>query len=677
MTESSQQSYLFILTASLLFFLLQTGHLLSQVATPASPADYIFKKLTVEDGLSNNIVSAVLEDHYGYIWIGTNRGLNRYDGYQIRSFIHDPNDSLSIADGSVTSLAADHSGNLWIGTEKGLMRFDYASEQFTLYPQSLPQKNTIRSLFVDDNNTLWAGNELGVYTFDRSSGKFLLKHTADKGIAVNHITKDIFNNYYFGTWEKGVLMKNANYKTYILRDLAAITQTDNRNFNIVAAIHIDHYGTVWIGTVEGLFTTRISTDISSSIPRFFDFREERGTINNLSNNHIHAINEDSKGNIWIGTEYGLNIYNPQTNELKNILNVHNDPGSLSNNLVRTIYRDSNGIMWVGTYQGGLNIYYPDYNRFHDHFPEVNNSEIQMQRYIKSIASDTDGNIWIGSDYGLLKTSFENKDIRYYTHEPGNPASLNKGGVSAIHIDRQQRMWIGTWGGGVHEFDPVAETFRRLPWKESERNNPLYQGDINIRAIHEDREGYLWFGSTRGYLDKYNPDTGLFEHFFLSHPDSEINAEVIYITNDTEDNVWIGTLAGGLYQYERKSGKITQYLSEGYRGDQAFGLLSSNDAYCIHFSGEQTAWVGTNNGLDFINFKTGEKKQYTASDGLASNLIYNIQEDFSGNLWLSTKRGSANSMSAATFSSTMTPPMVSGSMQNAATQMPRVGSSLEA
>ena len=608
-------------------------------ASRVNPDNLIFSQLNVEHGLSSNIVTTICEDHYGFIWIGTKRGLNRYDGYTIQSFANNSHDPDRNLDSEIICMETDHSGNLWIGTINGLYRFNYKLEKFEHFPRPESGQNIIRSLYVDEGNKLWIGHDLGVCRMDNSSGEYdrILR---TNGNSIIYIKQDFYNNIYFGTSEKGFLMTGAGSPEIIKKDLTGVLNIENPDANITSTIHTGEDGTIWIGASDGIYRAVSSTDISAINPARYDFQKQ-GNKNDLTHNKVHVIEEDHEGNLWIGTEYGLNIYNPLTGSLQNILNNQNDPNSLSNNLIHNLFVDSNGIIWIGTYQGGVNIYYPDYERFRNYFPEINNADAQMERYVKAMYEDEQGNLWFGTDFGLKRTSFENKEIKTFTHDPEDPHTLNVGGVSAILIDSRNRMWVGTWGGGVHEFDVENERFTRLPWEPDVYDNPYSQADINIRAIHEDSRGYLWFGNTRGFLDKYDPETKTFEHFHLSHPDTRIDAEIIHITSDPDDNIWFCTLLGGLFKKEPGSDQFTQYLSRGYRsaGDsRVIGLLSGNDAYCILFNESGSAWIGTNNGLDYVNFESGESINYNISNGLASNHVYSIQNDYMGNLWLSTAKG---------------------------------------
>ena len=601
-----------------------------------SPDNLIFSKLTVEDGLSSNIITAICEDDRGFIWIGTKRGLNLYDGYTVKSFANNSLVPERNLDSEIVCMQTDHAGNLWIGTISGLYRFDYKLEKFEHYPRPEPAQNIIRSLYVDDDNNLWTGHDNGICRMIASSGEFERVLETD-GTSIIYIEQDLYNNLYFGTSEKGFLMTGSGSPEVAKISLDGVLNVNNPDASITTTMTAGSDGILWFGASDGVYRAIAGTETTRIKPTRYDFRKS-AEGNDLTNNKVHIITEDNDGNLWIGTEYGLNIYNPANGSLKNILNNQNDPSSLSNNLVHKIYVDSNGIIWIGTYQGGVNIYYPDYERFRNYFPEINNSDAQMERYIKAIHGDEKGDLWFGSDYGLMRTSFEKKEIKIYTHDPDDPWSLNVGGVSAILIDSRDRMWVGTWGGGVHEFDVENERFTRLPWQPDVHDDPYSQADINIRAIHEDSRGFLWFGNTRGFLDKYDPETKTFEHYYLGHPETGIDAEILYITSDPDDNIWFCTLLGGLFKKEPGSGKFTQYLSRGYQGDKAVGLLSGNDAHCILFTGPGTAWIGTNNGLDYVDFRSGETVNYNISNGLASNHIYNIQNDDRGNLWLSTPKG---------------------------------------
>ena len=616
--------------------------LVSICALPNNPSeDFSFKHLTIENGLSSNIINKIVEDFYGFIWIATQNGLNRYDGSNIVTFFYDPSDSGSIPNNDISSVVSDQAGNLWIGTKSGLCRFNYETEKFEKHLQYGPgERNYITSLYVDKNDIMWVGTEHGLFTFNRNENTFqrIFSEGETNLFAALSFAEDKNGNIFVGTWQKGFyeITKNRNHfsnETIPLHDVIKKT-----GINTLEAIFIDRNNTLFLGSMEGLIKAGKNSGLGKNKFNYSCVFKTGKKNEVLTNNYIHALCEDNSGRLWIGTEYGLNIYDPNSQNLVNQLNNPNDPQSLSNNLVKCIYRDRNGNMWVGTYQGGVNMYYPNQERFQNYFPALNNTNSQRMRYVKSILEDNKNNLWIGTDLGLLQFSDKGQLLRSFVNRPGDNSSINVGGVSALYQDRKGRIWVGTWGGGLHELNPVNFKIFRLPWLEDVHTNPGTQGDINVRSITEDSKGNLWIGNIRGYLDKYCPETKVFEHYRFYIKNLTINAPIMVVKIDHEDNVWVGTQSGGLIKLYPKTKKIVYFGISPDNKDNEELYINSKDVYTLYFSGNDTLWIGTGNGLCMFDLRIKKTRFYTTDDGLPSNLVYSILQDDSGNLWLSTLKG---------------------------------------
>jgi signal transduction histidine kinase/ligand-binding sensor domain-containing protein/CheY-like chemotaxis protein len=613
----------------------------TRASTNNSSEAFSFKHLTIENGLSSNIVTKIIEDSYGFIWIATQNGLNRFDGSSIVTFYYEPSDSGSIPNNDISSLAVDHTGNLWIGTKSGLCRFNYETEKFEKHLQYGPgERNYITSLYVDKKDIVWVGTEHGLFIFNRNENTFqrMLSEGELNLFAPLSFTEDKNGTVFVGTWEKGFYQIPETHN-YFKREIVQFNDVNNETgINTLEAILVDRNNTLLLGSLEGLVkASKNSSPGKNKYSYSWLFKNEKEN-HVLSDNYIHALCEDNSGRLWIGTEYGLNIYDPNTQKITQQLNDPKDPQSLSNNLVRCIFRDSNGNIWVGTYQGGVNMYYPNQERFQNYFPAINNTNNQRMRYVKSILEDNNNNLWIGTDLGLLQFSDKGQLLRSLVYKPGDKSSLNVGGVSALYQDRKGRIWVGTWGGGLHELNPVNGRFFRLPWLDEVHNNPGSQGDVNVRSITEDSKGNLWIGHIRGYLDKYSPESKIFEHYRFFIKNLTINAAIIVVKVDNADNVWIGTQGGGLIKLYPKTKKMVYYginSNEKINGELS---INSKDIYALHFSGKDTLWIGTGNGLNMFDLLNKKTKFYTTANGLPSNLVYSILQDDAGNLWLSTLKG---------------------------------------
>jgi len=604
-----------------------------------------FKHLGIQNGLSSNIINQIVEDSYGFIWIATPNGLNRFDGSKVITFYFNPADTGSIPSNNVPTLAIDRAGNLWVGTKEGLCRFNYGTEKFERHLQYGPEeRNYISMLYVDKMDLLWVGTEHGLFVYNKRTNVFSRMFTDNTMNFFAPLSYAEFGNgtLLVGTWEKGFYHFSKDRRTQTRQTIplisgafgAAIPASAEIGINTINSMLIDKNNTVWMATRYGVIKARETTEFGISKYNYSFFTGISAPGINVAVN-THSLCEDNNGYMWIGTEQGLYIYNPATQSNTYYSNDPSDPNSISNNDIRYIFKDRNGNIWIGTYQGGVNIYSPNQKRFQDYFPALNNSSNQKTRYVKSIYQDRKGFIWIGTDMGLYKFSERGEMLKSYTYKANDPTTINIGGVAAIYQDREGRLWVGTWGGGMHLLNTETGAIKRLPWIEEVHDNPLTQGDLNARSIAEDSKGNLWIGNMRGILDKYNPKTGVFEHFKIKLSNMNINAIIRVVLVDKEDNVWMGTEGSGLIKLDTKTKKLFRYGTISNTNHESNTSLNSLDAYSLYFSPDNKLWIGTSNGVNVLDLKTQKFKYYTVKDGLTSNIVYSILPDDAGNIWFST------------------------------------------
>jgi signal transduction histidine kinase/ligand-binding sensor domain-containing protein/CheY-like chemotaxis protein/AraC-like DNA-binding protein len=628
-----------IIKEILIFLLISSFNHLS--GTDNIPEKLHFKTLTIENGLSGNIINRIIEDYYGYIWIATPNGLNRYDGYKVTVFYYNPLDTSSIPNNEISSFAVDKEGDFWIGTKTGLCRFNYESERFERHLQQGPgERNSISSLFVDAKDQLWVGTENGLFRFDKKAKEFI-KMIVDDELNLNaplSFAEHSNGTLLLGTWERGFYRINENRRNYSREIISLPGNSARFDVNTIETILIDKNNTVWMGTRGGVIKAYESSKLGKNTYDFSLFQQELSPGSSAIDPPVHALCEDNKGRIWIGTENGLNIYDPVTHRNFLYLNIPADPNSLSNNHIKCIFKDRNGNIWMGTYQGGVNIFSPNQDRFQNSLPAINNAADQKIRYVKSILQDSKGTIWIGTDLGLLEFTESGQLIKKYVNNPGDLNSINIGGVTAILEDKKGRIWIGTWGGGLHELNRETGLFKRLPYIDRVHDNSRSQGDVTVRSIAEDSQGNLWIGNVRGYLDKYNPETKVFEHFRIPLNELDINAVILIVNVDKGDNVWIGTQGGGLFRLDAKTKNLKRFGVQSNSGISSDSSLTCTDVYSLFFSDDNQLWLGTNNGIQILNVETNRVKSFTTKDGLPSNTVYCILMDDFGYFWISTLNG---------------------------------------
>ncbi|HNH28653.1 MAG TPA: two-component regulator propeller domain-containing protein [bacterium] len=597
-----------------------------------------FNHITTKHGLSEGSVHTILQDRRGFLWFGTQDGLNRYDGYTFAIYRQgSPRQALS--DNFIYTLCEDTANGIWIGTfNQGLCRFDRMRESFTIYKHDSTDAtslgdNTIRALYRDRKGILWIGTFRGGLDQMTADGKF--KH-------YRHNPHD-----------------------------PAGLSSDN-----VWALYEDSRGNFWVGTDGGGLNL-----LDPMTGKCTVFKNEPGNIRSLSHNTVRAIYEDRAGVLWVATSGGgLNRFDYVTRTFTTFKNHRNDPQSLSHDFVRALYEDKRGNFWVGTLNGGLNLMDRVTGKFIRFLPDVTDPGSIIHKSVISIVEDRSGTVWFGTwGGGVSYISPTGHRFINYRYDPFNSYSLSQDRIYALHEDQSRTIWVGTFGGGLNRYLPDQKKF--LHFKKSKHG--LSHDDI--WSIAEDQNGDLWIGTNEGGLNRWDRKRGTFEIFRNDPHDanslSNDNVFTVYVDplntvwigtsggglnrfdrnartfrrfthdpalgytvssnqiralhQDKEGLLWVGTFGGGISVWDRKKEIFTRHLSSNYDSSS----LSSDLVLRIFESRDGLIWIGTaGGGLNRYDKQTGHWKTYTDKHGLANNVINGILEDQTGRLWISTNKG---------------------------------------
>ena len=598
----------------------------SLVAYPQQTNNMTFASLSVKDGLSQGTVNTIYQDRQGFMWFGTNDGLNRYDGYEFRIFKHIKGDSASISNNIVNCILEDSIGNLWVGTLDGLSCYDTHTESFKTY-KHIPgdekslSNNYVKSLFVDEDDVLWIGTDMFLNRFDRNTETF--EQYDFDGILANtrifDIHKDAYNDMWLATRNAGLI--RFDHKTfqyvqyrYDYKDEHSISSDH------VYAIYEDSAGRLWIGTWEhGVNFYDREQDCFDRIPVKKD-----GT--GLNNNQIRCIAENEDGLLWIGTFEGLNIYDPETKTFQYCLRHNNMPGTLSYNTVNYIFRDRVGSMWLGTHGGGINIYNYLFHQFHLIDPKA----VSDHDYgIIGPLVEYDGKIWIGTEGGGLACyDIRTKEYRYFDLYNPSRGALNSNTIKTLCIDKDNYLWIGTYAGGILTFDMKKE-------KVINYYDSLDGISSNIvNDIYEDRNSNIWVGSnTAEGVHTKAYDSEKFSVGYEVQVDSQwVDLPWIRVISEPNTNeLWFGSIYYGIFIY--KDGKTTRHISTSNSD------LSSDYITVIMEDSKDNIWIGTSGGgVNMYDPASRDIKSLTTADGLLNDNISTIIEDDSGTIWISTVAG---------------------------------------
>ncbi len=619
-------------------------------ATAQEPVTH-FDRVSLEEGLSHGTVFSIVQDQAGFLWFGTQSGLNKYDGHEITVFRHDPNDPTSLSNDNAGNLFIDRAGIIWIGTwGGGLNRLDPRTEQFTTYrhdpddPHSLSH-DRVQTIFEDRAGNLWigtAGN--GLDKFDRDRDIFTnYRHDPDNPAAslsndrIWRIVEDEAGYLWIATSE-GLNRFDPATETFTHFQHAP-DDPGSLSHSLIRVVDIDSGGTLWVGTEEGL--NRLNPDGQT----FTRYRHDPTDPTSLSDDIINAIREDRSGQLWVGTSRGgLNRFQPQSDTFRRYTNNLQNPNSLSYNDIRWILEDRSGVLWLATRGGGVNKFSPTLEHFTYFTNDPDDPNSLSNNDVRAILEDQAGTLWIGTRGGGLNRYDPARDIfTHYRHDPEDPNSLSSDDVYALHQDQAGRLWLGMSGGGLMKFEPDSQTFTHYP-HDPEDPTGLSSEDVN--SIYEDQFGRLWIGTKGGGLNLFDPAREQFIHYQHrpDDPNSLGNDDVYALAAAPTDTLWISTYGGGLNKLaltpDVASKAESATLIARYQHDPAVPTsLSNDDVYTIYPDDRGRIWVGTaNGGLNQFDPTTQTFNRFSQADGFRSDVIYGILADDQGNLWLSTSKG---------------------------------------
>jgi signal transduction histidine kinase/ligand-binding sensor domain-containing protein/CheY-like chemotaxis protein len=635
--------------------------LLMSLATSAGAADapsLILEHLTPAEGMPQGTVTATLQDSQGFVWLGTQDGLVRYDGHELvrygysrnakglpGNFVyeiaedrnhdlwvaikdsgiarwnrktddftvyrHDPLNASSLATDSTRTVLVDPSGLIWVGTSgEGLDSLDPATGIFQHRRHDPSDTATLGNdhifqTMLDRRGVLWVGTADGLDAWRPERGAFQhFRHDSNSpaslgGTQISQIVEDARGEFWVGSFDGGLTHMNRDgHVSQVFRHDAE--RADSLSSDDVRDILEDRAGNLWVGTTGGL-------DLLDSSGGFTHYRHDEGDAGSLRDSHIRSLYEDPAGLVWIGTlSGGVSRWNPRSRELGG-----HRPAWLVGKLVTSFADTADQKVWIGSLGGGLTRYDDSTGDAVPVDDIVGRRNALGDSRIMSLQTDRRGSLWIGTMKDGLKRLRPDGSIESIGVKVGDPKSVSAGGIMTLLESSRGAIWVGTYGGGVNIVDPVSGDVRQLP---HDRAVPGATSGANVSAIAEDRRGYLWLGSDGGGLDLATADGNVIKSFRHDpNDDTSLPSNDIYaIEVDGAGEVWVASDHGGLAHAEGSPtdpGKIRFHSISREEG------LSSDTIYAVLNDGAGHLWLSGNSGLMRYDPKTGQIKTYHREQGL--------------------------------------------------------------
>jgi ligand-binding sensor domain-containing protein len=591
--------------------------------------DLAFKNLNVENGLSQANINILFQDSRGFIWIGTEDGLNKYDGYNFTVYKSDINDPYAIGYNEISSLSEDSKGNIWVGTYKGISKYDAELERFTAYNHHPEDTNGLSDPYVygidiDSKDQIWAGTKNGLNCLDASTSKITRYYSSSSpnSLISNDVTAvKVASNgkIWIGTRAMGICIYNPAGDKFIQ------IPYDKRAYfegKIIQVIREDAEKKIWIGTDQGLYVTDTlftEIDVYTQIP---------GDPNSLNNNWIYGITFDKTDIAWLATDNGLSKFDRKTKSFINYVADNTKENTLTVSILRSILFDRDDRIWVGTRYGGIDVSDPHKILFQKFQYQKDNPYGLPHNNVQNFADAGNGNFWVVTDGGGL-SYYNRSENKFITHKytDGCKNCINSNKTLALCAD-DNGLWIGSWDAGIVYYDLAKGTFKEYRCRP---DDPTTISSDRIWNIYKDPENRIWISMWDNGLSLYDREKDNFTRIYSNG--KNVITRVGQVVEDKEGFIWIASQEKGLSRLNPKNLAMVNYMPVA----KDTTSLTTEVVYSLLIDSKERLWVGTKYGLELYLGK-GKFKLYTEKDGLPNNSIYGIREDSHGYLWISTNFG---------------------------------------
>ncbi|MFA9388686.1 MAG: two-component regulator propeller domain-containing protein [Prolixibacteraceae bacterium] len=643
----------------------------------------VFEQLSTNDGLSNGTINSIFKDSRGFMWFCTDDGLCRYDGYTVNVYKSEFTEKNTPQNINFLAIIEDHFGRLWVGTSEGIYIYDFDSDRIIKFTDLTsidltytPIYGTINCLLLDSYNYLWIGTYAGITRIKITNQDIHTINQEDVSVYTINSNRPISNN------SISSIVEDQQHQIWVSSDSHKLdcfnyetnsfisTTIDIPHINqweiLAKKIKIDKHDNFWIAT-QGFGL--IYWDRQKNIFKQYNTLSKDNEAIDIG--FIRSLLIDKSDGLWIGTDgNGLVLMDKDKYRIKHFSKTKEDLSKISSNAIYSMFEDDNGIIWIGTYIMGLNIFVSDNVSFGAIYSSPYATTGLNNNLVTSFCEDKNKKIWISTDGGGLNVLDRNTSLfKHYQHEPNNPASLSVNATISLFCDRDNNIWAGSFSGGVNKFDQKTQKFTHY-WHNpndttsissnhawgfaQDKANNIWVATVDlglnllkpgttkfvrytdmgaslmnptnlcsnaITQLFIDKNNLLWIGTEFGLdmVDLNNVDFSLqrpkliFKHYLPTETGNGLSYfRISCINEDPSGNIWIGTKGGGLNKLDVKTQTFTSYsVKDGLPHSEINGIL---------FDKENNPWISTNNGISYFNIKTQKFKNYSTADGLQSTIF---------------------------------------------------------
>jgi ligand-binding sensor domain-containing protein len=579
---------------------------------------YNFHHVTTSNGLSDGVVRAIGQDKYGYIWIATLSGLNRYNGYSVKQYQNIPGDSLSLPSGVTRSLLGDAVGNLWIGTNAGLYWFDYTTSRF--HHVNWSNNFSVIKIIQCGADEIYLGTNRGLAKFIPSIKKisFYNSNASDKQF-LNIPISDAFlhkQSLYLAT-DSGLIVFNIKTETSRVVPLKPVTDKS------ISRIVVDGKGNIWAsyGFIGELLLKCDSTFKNCKVFKDFYYTSQNVLGNSITNFFI-----DNKQRLWVATSFkGLVLCDEKSDQFIPYMNDPLQPSTPSSNQYVTIFQDKQGFIWLGSEGYGADYFHPDKNFLKIIAPVTVQEPLLPSLWARAVTEDQDGNLWLGWAGALTRQREDDNVFKIWKNVKGGPKQLHYNSIRSLLCDDNGDVWIGTANG----MNRYRKHTGRMDFFDEKDSLPL----SFYWCLFKDSRKTIWFGNRDNFF--YYDSTRKTIHSSANHPALfQHTGGVRCIIEDSRRRLWFGMNGSGLMMYDPQENRVDHWR----RTKTNDTTLLDNIVTSIVEDKKGIIWASFNIGLISYNPQTKKFTQYTRKNGLPSIKTSSLAVDNKNRLWIGSTSG---------------------------------------